>query len=198
MAPEARCCAAAVMVSGWKGIAEEEVTGRPQGSPPIEQVDLWATVRAGVGLGMKTPVQGIVILRLASGTHWEDTHGCLVAVIGNILDDCEARTTIGAVNERMTITPVYGVEEFMQTVVTGGGIWRDECIALGSSLAMGDCEGCIIERWYHFGKNRVDPCQGWDFLAQSALKAIKRLEGSFDLDGYTVAVIQHKTGQTPA
>src|SRR5512143_580402 len=85
----------------------------------------------------------------------------------------------------------------MQTVVTGGNIWRDERIAPGSSLAVGDRERGIVGRWYQFGENSIDPCQGRDLLAQRTLKAVERVGGSFDLDGHTIAVIQHKTDQIP-
>jgi len=147
---------------------------------------------------MKTSIQGIVILCLAGCAHWEDAHGCLVTVIGDILDNCEARTTVGAVNEGMVIPPVSRVEEFTQTVITGGTIRRNERIARGARLATRDREDGIVECWYQFGGNRIDPCQGWNLLAQCMLKAVERLGAAFDLDGHAVAVIQHKTDQAPA
>ena len=93
----------------WVALIQRMITLSGQ----IEQVYLWATDRASIGLGMKAPVQRIIVLRLTCRAHGEDAHGGLVAVIGDILDYSEARATVGAVDERIAVAPVSGIKEFM-------------------------------------------------------------------------------------
>ncbi len=71
-----------------------------------------ATDLASVGLGMKAPIEWILVLRLAGRTYWEDAHGRLITIIRDILNDRKARTTIGAVDERIAAAPIHGIEEF--------------------------------------------------------------------------------------
>ncbi len=71
-----------------------------------------ATDLASVGLGMEAPIEWILVLRLAGRAHWEDAHGRLITIIRDILNDRKARTTIGAVDERIAVAPIPGIEEF--------------------------------------------------------------------------------------
>src|SRR5205807_7633377 len=111
---------------------------------PSGEVGLGAAGGAGVGLGVEAAVQGIVVFCLAGGAHGEDAHGGLVAIVGDILDDCEAGATVGAVDKGIMITSICGIEEFSKAVVAGGGIRRDERVALGTGLAMSYDEGGLV------------------------------------------------------
>src|SRR5438046_1874776 len=91
-----------------------------------EQRDLRATDGAGVGLGMEPTVKGIIEFLLTSWTHWKDTHRRFVTIVRNILYDGEAWTAISAVDERIPIASVSRIEEFMQTIVAGSGVRRDQ------------------------------------------------------------------------
>src|SRR5437764_10955968 len=101
-------------------------------------MDLRTANGAGVGLGMKAPIQWIIVFSMAGRAHWEDAHRCLVTVIRDILDNGEARATVGAVDERIAIAPVRGIEEFLQTVITGGSIRRNERLAFAARLTLSD------------------------------------------------------------
>ena len=59
-----------------------------------------------IWLSMKTPIQRIIVLLLASGTHGKYAHSRLVAIVGNILDNREAWATVGTVDEGIMIAPV--------------------------------------------------------------------------------------------
>ena len=159
---------------------------------PEVEAHMRTTDRAGVRLGMKAPVEGVIVFCLACRAHRKDAHSRLVPIIRHILDNRKAGTTIGAVGERIAVAPVSGIEELTQTVVTGGGIGRDKCMPFGASLAMGNDEGALMERQYHFGDNGIDTCQGRGLLVKCALEVIERPVGTFDLDGHTAAIIQHK------
>src|SRR6266480_5676730 len=83
----------------------------------IEQIYLRPTDWASIRLGMKAPVQRILILTLAFPTHREYTHRRLIAIIRHILDNRKARSTIRAVDKWIVEAPVSWIEEFMQAVV---------------------------------------------------------------------------------
>src|SRR5579884_364303 len=151
----------------------------------IKKIDTRATDGTGVGLGMKAPIEWVVVLRLAGWTQWKDTHGCLVTIVGYILNNGEARAAVGAIDERVAVAPVSRIEEFMQTISTGGSIRRDERVAICTRLASGNHKDGIMEGRHLFGDNRIDTCQGRSFFAQSTLKSIERLMGTLDLNGHT-------------
>jgi hypothetical protein len=132
---------------------------------PIEQEHLWATKRAGVWLGVKAPVEWIVVFRLASWTHGKDLHGCLFTIIRDILYDREARATVGTVNERIVIAPVGRIEQFVQAVVTGRTIGRNECLALVPMFTVCDDEAILVARRYEFCLDRIDARQWWGLFA---------------------------------
>ena len=43
---------------------------------------------------------------------------------GHVFDDGEARSTIGAIDERVTVAAIGRVEEFTQAIRAGAYIWR--------------------------------------------------------------------------
>ena len=73
-------------------------------------------------MGVETPVEWVIIFRLAGWTHGEDTHGGFVAIIGDILHNGEAGATVGAVDEGVAVAAVVWIEKFVETIGTGSGI----------------------------------------------------------------------------
>ena len=94
----------------------------------IGQLKLRAADRAGVGLGMKAAVQRVFVLPLAIRAHLENGHGGQRAVIGNILDDGEARAAVGAVGERIVVAAVAVCKDIVEAGLAGGYIGRDELV----------------------------------------------------------------------
>jgi len=78
-------------------------------APVINQFDLGTAFWAGIGLGMKATVQGIIIFRLALGTHLEIAHGCFGAVIGHIFNYGKAWTATGAVGKGIAVAAVFRI-----------------------------------------------------------------------------------------
>ncbi len=77
-----------------------------------------AAFGAGIGLGMKSSVRRIVVFRLAGRTHLKMPHGGLGTVIGDIIDDGVARPAVGAINKRIQIAPIIGIEKLPPAVIT--------------------------------------------------------------------------------
>ncbi len=150
---------------------------------------------AGVGLGVEAAVQGVIVFCLAGLAHGEDAHSGLVAIVGDILDDREAGPTVSTVDKGIMITSICGIEEFAKAVIARSGIRRDERVALGSGLAMGDDEGGFVTWLYRFDDERIDTRQGRGLLAQGTLEAIERIWRSLDLDGHAGAIVQHEADQ---
>jgi hypothetical protein len=79
-------------------------------------------------LGVKTAVHRVIVLTLALRTHLEAAHGGLGTVIGNVLDDGEARATVSAVGKRIAVTPVARRQNLSQTELAGSDVRRDKLI----------------------------------------------------------------------
>ncbi len=95
---------------------------------------------ARVGLGVEAPVERVLVLPPAGGAKREVTHGGALAVVGQVLDDREPRTAVGAVGERVAVTPVVRVEELPAAVGAGRDVRRDQLIGARVGPALEDDE----------------------------------------------------------
>ncbi len=95
---------------------------------------------AGVGLGMKAPVGRVFVFRAAGRAQREAPHGGALPVVGQVLDDREARAAVGAVGEGVLVAPVPRVEELGAAVVAGRDVRGDQLIGVGVDGAVQDEE----------------------------------------------------------
>jgi len=65
------------------------------------------------------------VFTLTVEAHREIRHGGLGAVVWDVLDDGEARSTVGAVDEGVAIAAVVRVKHLAQTIWADGDVWRD-------------------------------------------------------------------------
>ena len=107
--------------------------------------ELGATNRAGIRLGVKSSVAGILIFRLTVRTHRKDLHRGLLSIIGNGFDNGETRPAIGAVYKRIEKTPIMGIKQFPQAVIAQGDIRGDGGISGSSGSACENLEGSILD-----------------------------------------------------
>src|SRR4030095_7091064 len=87
--------------------------------------NLRPALRARIRLRMKTAVRWIVILRATCRAHDQTRHGRERAVVRNVLDDRVPRSAIGAVDERIKISTVGGIQKFAEAVCTGCDVRRN-------------------------------------------------------------------------
>jgi hypothetical protein len=87
---------------------------------------------------MEASVKRVVIFGLAIRAKRKGRHCSLWAVIGDVFDDREARTAIGAVDERITITPIVGVKKLFSAIITYADIRGDGDEGVGIWLAIDD------------------------------------------------------------
>ena len=149
---------------------------------------------------MKAPVRWIVVLRLAIGTHQEGSHRRLGPVVGNILDDREARTAVGAVDERVPVAAVARVEELSQAVIADGNVRGYGLKLAGARLRMADDER--VCRWMlNIGQRDIsssellDSRQGWGIGSQAFDELVEHVWGSDSLDLHARRTVQHPTSE---
>ena len=111
---------------------------------PAHQAHARAAHRAGVGLGMEAPVRGIFVLAPASGAQREGTHGRALAVVGQVLDDREARATVRAVGEGIVVAAIGRIEQLGAAVSAGRDVRRDQLIGAGLDSAVRDHEDLVV------------------------------------------------------
>lgn len=85
-----------------------------------------SAIEAGIGLRMIAAIGHVGVLGGALRAHLESAHGGHGAVVGEVLDDGEARSAVRAVDEGVVVTSVLRVEELAYTGVAGGEIGTDE------------------------------------------------------------------------
>ena len=88
----------------------------------IPERQLRPAVGAGVRLGVEAAVGGILVFGAAGGAHRETPHRGAGAVVGQVLDDAVARAAVRAVDERIAVAAVGGIEQLAQAVVAGGEV----------------------------------------------------------------------------
>jgi hypothetical protein len=87
-----------------------------------DEAEMGTAHRAGVGLGVEAAVGRVLVLLAAVVAHGEHGHGGGSPVVGDREDDRVAGTAVRAVDERVAVAPVGGVEELEQAVVAGGDV----------------------------------------------------------------------------
>src|SRR5208283_710019 len=92
----------------------------------IPQLNLRPAFPTGVRLRVEAPVERIFILRAAGWAHRKRGHRGERTVVRNIAHDGEAWAAVGAVDERIAITAVGGIEHLAQAVGADGDIGRDK------------------------------------------------------------------------
>ena len=95
---------------------------------------------AGVGFGVKAPVAGVLVLLAAGRAEREAPHRRALTVVGQVLDDREARAAVGAVGERIVVAPVGRVQHLAPAVRAGGDVRRHQLVGVRVDQAAEDGE----------------------------------------------------------
>jgi hypothetical protein len=92
---------------------------------------------------MKTSVKRIVIFAGAIVTHSKDCHGGFGPVIGNVVNDGVSWSAVGAVNERIEVSPVLRLKEFPEAIAAACCVRRYEGCSLFTLFAGLDLESAV-------------------------------------------------------
>ena len=139
----------------------ERVAFRGLVTSTINQLQSGTTAGTGIRLGVKATVQRVVILLLAPGTHPEAAHRGLGSVIGDILNNGKAGTTVGAVGERVAVTPVTRRQDFLETVSASGNIRGNQLVFTLFGDALLNLETLITDGCLAGSRDILDVSQGW-------------------------------------
>src|ERR1017187_2523799 len=102
------------------------------------QFKMRAANGARIRLGMEAAVARVVVFGPALQAHRERLHRSVRAVIGQGFDDAEARATVGAVGERITVASVFGIEDFAQAIRAGGDVRQHQRGFIAAGFAGAD------------------------------------------------------------
>ena len=98
--------------------------------------ELRSAGEARVGLGMEAPVSRVCVLTGARRAHRKARHGRAGAVVGELVDDGEARPAVGAVDKRVVVPAVFWIKKLAQAVGARGDVGAHERreVLLGRAL----------------------------------------------------------------
>ena len=100
-------------------------------------IHLRTAVIAADRLRVIAPARRIMIFVTADPAHREHLHAGALPVVGERVEDCKARPARRAVDERVQVPPVPGIEQFPRAVIAGRDIRRDEDLA---RCLLADCD----------------------------------------------------------
>ena len=153
-------------------------------------------IKAGIGLCVKATVEWIGILCGAGGAHGETVHRGSRSVIRQRPDDGKAWAAVGAVDKRVVIALIGGVEQLAQAIVTGGDIGRDESRVRGLILRRYDAKALLIgsapaARLQIRNIDSLNVSCRRRMLRKRGNKSIERIGRSVRLDMHAVARVEH-------
>ena len=140
---------------------------------------------------METPVRRIFVLGAAVSAERKSAHRGLGAVVGDIQNDGEARSAVGAVDERVAITAVGGIEELAQAIVAHRHVGRDQLVLSCNLLRVPDIEAVVAFGQDRLRRQRGDVRQRRRFVRQRGDKDIERSRVAFGLDSDAAGMVQH-------
>ena len=101
-------------------------------------------MRTAVGTGnwlrMESSIFGIFIFGATGGTHREGTHGRVDPIVGQIKNDAETWSAMGAVDKRIPEAAIRRVVQFSQACRTDRDIGQDERHLFSGPVARADLE----------------------------------------------------------
>src|SRR3954447_1569985 len=142
-------------------------------------------------LRVEAAIRGILVLAVAVGAHLERRHGRAFAVVRQRADDREARPALGAVDERIAVAPVAGVEQLAHALVAGGDISRPERLALAAGARV-DPELALAQWRERQRCKRLDVRLRRGLRTQRLSEVLDGTRKAFDLDHDAVAVVRYE------
>src|SRR5581483_1317224 len=125
------------------------------------QPELGTARRTRVGLGMEPPARRDVVLLGAPRAHGKGAHRGRGPVIGERLDDGEARPAARAVDEGIAVASVGRIEQLAQAVRTGGRVGGHWERFAGDRQALVDLERASAGEGDRDCPQLLDACEGW-------------------------------------
>ena len=138
--------------------------------------------RAGDGLGMETAIRWILIFSLAIRAKRKPCHRCEGTVVRHLPNDRESGSTIRAIDERVAVPAVGGIEQLPQAIRACCHVWWNDRKGPGLDLAFQDLKTGKSILVDHFTMDLIYPCQVRGFGLNELVKILQpgRRAGSFN------------------
>ncbi len=151
-------------------------------------------LEARVGLRVEAAVERVAVLAGAALAHGEVLHRRALAVVGQLLDDGEARPAVRAVDERVAVAPVVGVEQLAHAVVARGQVGRHERGLLHrAGVREADLEGVEVLQRNLLERHFFDARGGRRVLGQLDDELVEQLRLALGMDEHAVGSVEHPT-----
>src|SRR5918912_4481104 len=161
----------------------------------VQEPHLRAADRAGVGLGVEAAVGWVIVLSPALGAHLEVCHRGHGPVVGHRAGYGEPRAAVGAVGERIPVTPVCRIKELREAVLAGGDIRRDQGAAPAPFPALLHPEVSLLTHRERSPGHGLDHGQRWSFFLYLPQEAVQLLRRALGLDVDPFGVVAHQPGK---
>ena len=149
----------------------------------------------GVGLGVEAAVGGIFVLALAFRAHLEGIHRGRGAIVWDLPRYGEARATVGAVGERVSVAAVRGIQDLTQAVLAGGDVRGDECPPPGALPALLDPEIPLAQCRERTPRHGLDDRQRRGVSLDPAQKMVQAFGVALRLDVDAFGVVADQPGE---
>ena len=135
-----------------------------------------------IGCAWKRRSCTLDVLRGAVGAHREPPHGRAAAVVRDVLDDRVPRPAVRAVDERVAVPAVGGIEQLGLTLGAGREIGQHAGALRLRRVARDDLEALVTQGREPRRFARQHHGRGWPLELDPLLEAIHHRLGAFDLD----------------
>ena len=156
----------------------------------IEQRKRRPAFGAGIGLGVKSPLCGIIELVQAPIAERESRHARIGAVVRQRAGDGEPRTALGAVDERIAVAPVARIEQLGEARLAHSRVGCDPRARIASA-ACSNLEACVRTHRRFARLDTVDASKSGRLARKTRQEAIQRRRLALDLDGNAVRIVAH-------
>ena len=147
------------------------------------------------GLRVEPSVGRVVVLARARVAHGEAGHRGARAVVGNVAHDREPRPAVRAVEERVAVPTVGGIEELTETVVAGCRVCGHERASRPAGIARDDGEVGVTARGQARRVQLVDRGERGQVGFDLGDKALDRVGRPLDLDEHAALVVADEAGE---
>ena len=151
-----------------------------------------ATFKAGIGLGVEAAVERIGVLGGALLAHGEGRHGRGHPVIGQVVDDGEARPAVRAVDERIPVAAIVGVEQLAHAVLARGKLGRDERrLFYGIIVGKADLEAVEVLQGHFLDVDLLYAGRGRRIVRELHDELVHQLALALGMNVHAVGSVQH-------
>ena len=149
----------------------------------------------GDGLRVKAAIGRVVVLGRAGRAHRKSRHAGMLSVVGDAIDDAQARPAVRTVGEGIAETPRERIKDLLDAGGARGGI-RGHARADGARRAGGNVKtGILRQRGGGFAFDAIDARQRRRLAGKLQHEFLDRGGGAADVNPYALAIVGDPAAQ---